>query len=41
LCSDVGWNQGRLGRLDRYDPRLQRYCGIAWKLAERSVQPRR
>jgi Tfp pilus assembly PilM family ATPase len=32
---------GRLGRLERYDARLQRYCGIAWELAERSVQPRR
>jgi hypothetical protein len=30
-----------LGRVSRDNARLQRYCGIAWELAEKSAQPRR
>ena len=30
-----------LGLASRDNAKLQRYCGIAWELAERSAQPRR
>lgn len=33
---ELAWT---LGRLKRCDARLQRYCGVAWQLAERSSQP--